>query len=74
MAEYYFSVNTDNDRMLCIAPLTDEKIAAAGGEIGDTSGYFLYETRQSAADDVVILARLVSEEAAFDLSRRLHME
>lgn len=67
MTEFYFSVNLDNDRTLCIAPLTDRKIALSGEEINDPSGYFLFETRGSEDEAVEIIARLQSEEAALRL-------
>ena len=43
MAEHYFSTNIDNETTLCIAPLTNRRLAMSGQEISDTSGYFLYE-------------------------------
>lgn len=68
MAEYYFSVNLDNDRTLCIAPITDEMAASAEPEIEDASGYFLFERRGSDDASVIeILAHLASEEAALRL-------
>lgn len=73
MAEFYFSVNIDNDRTLCVAPLTERKIALSGEEIDDPSGYFLFEL--SASDDSVIeiIARVQSEEAAFRLRDMFNM-
>ena len=47
MANFYFSVNLDNDRTLCVAPLTNRKIAMAGVEVPDPSGYFLFRQRPS---------------------------
>jgi hypothetical protein len=47
----------------------------SGQEIPDTSGYFLYETCKSQEpNEVRIIAQLVSEEAAFRLSRMLNMD
>jgi hypothetical protein len=75
MAEHYFSTNLDNETTLCIAPLTDRRIAMSGQEIADTSGYFLYETRKSEEpNEVRIIAQILSEEAAFELSRILNMD
>jgi len=65
MDNFYFSVNLGNDRTLCVAPLTDRKIALSGEDIGDTSGYFLFETRSSDGFAVEIIAKVQSEEAAF---------
>jgi hypothetical protein len=75
MAEYYFTTNIDNETTLYIAPLTNRRIALSGQEISDSSGYFLYETRKSnEPNEVRIIARVLSEEAAFQLSRILNME
>lgn len=75
MGEQFYSVNIDDDRMLIIAPLTDQSISACGDEIGDVSGYFLYEKRISdPLERVEILAHVQSEEAAFRLRRMLNME
>lgn len=75
MAEHYFSTNIDNETTLCIAPLTNRRIAMSGQELADTSGYFLYETRKSEQpNEVRIIAQILSEDAAFQLSRMLRME
>ena len=75
MAEHYFSTNIDNETTLCIAPLTNRRIAMSGQEIADTSGYFLYETYKSEQPNgIKIIAHILSEEAAFELSRVLNME
>jgi hypothetical protein len=75
MAEHYFSANLDNETTLCIAPLTDRRLALSGQEIPDVSGYFLYATRKSEEpNEVRIMAKLLSEEAAFELSRMLNMD
>ena len=73
MAEFYFSVNLDNDRTLCLAPLTDRKIALSGEEIADPSGYFLFETSSSDDSAIEIIARVQSEEAAFRLRTMFKM-
>lgn len=73
MAQFYFSVNIDNDRTLCLAPLTDRKIAMSGQEIADTSGYFLFETRGSDERGVEIIAHVVSEDAVFRLREAFNM-
>lgn len=75
MAEHYFSTNIDNEITLCIAPLTNRRLAMSGQEIADTGGYFLYETNKSEQpNEVRIIAQILSEEAAFQLSRILNME
>lgn len=74
MTEFYFSVNIDNDRTLCIAPLTDRTIEKSGQEIDDVSGYFLFERCSSDQfGGVEIIARLCSEEAALRLRDMLRM-
>jgi hypothetical protein len=75
MADHYFSTNIDNKITLCIAPLTSRRLAMSGQEIADTGGYFLYETNKSELpNEVRIIAQILSEEAAFQLSRILNME
>lgn len=72
---YYFTVNVDNETTLCIAPLSDRRLALSGQEIPDTSGYFLCEMRKSEQpEEVRILAQLVSEEDAIRLSQVLNMD
>lgn len=74
MAQFYFSVNLDNDRTLCLAPLTDRKIALSGEEITDPSGYFLFETRGSdELGGIEIIARVMTEEAALRLREMFKM-
>ena len=68
MAEFYFSVNLDEGRTLCVAPLTDRRITMSGMEIADSGCYFLYERRGSGElADIEIIAHVVSEEAALRL-------
>jgi hypothetical protein len=75
MAEYYFSAIVDSDTTLCIAPLTEKRIALSGQEVPDSSGYFLYQTRGGAEPgEVEILARLESEEAALQLKEMLNLK
>jgi hypothetical protein len=56
-----------------LAPITDRKIEYSGEEIGDKSGYFLFETHGSDETDIEIIARVHSEEAAFKLRAMLKM-
>ena len=75
MAQFYFSVNIDNDRTLCVAPLTDRKIMLSGQEVPDPGGYFLFERRGSEEfGRVEIIAQAISEEAAFRLRDMFSME
>jgi hypothetical protein len=74
MAEFYFSVNLDNHRTLCVAPLTDRRIAMSGQDVPDVSGYFLFEKRgDGEAVKIEILAHAMSEDAAFRLRDVLNM-
>ena len=74
MAEYYFSKEIDSETRLCIAPLTDKRIELSGEVVDDPSGYFLYEVKGGGEpDEVRILARIASEEAAFQLKQILEL-
>jgi len=74
MDQFYFSVHLDNDRTLCLAPLTERKVGMSGQDIPDSSGYFLFERRSSdELGGVEIIARVCSEEAAFRLRDMLKM-
>lgn len=74
MAEFYFSVNLDNDRTLCLAPLTNRKLALVVDDVPDPSGYFLFERRGSdETGRIEIIAHVHSEEAAFRLREMLNM-
>jgi hypothetical protein len=71
---YYFSANLDNNRILCIAPLSNRRIEYSGERLDDVSGYFLFEAnRDPEPHSTRILARIVSEEAAIELSEMLNM-
>lgn len=64
MDELYFSVNTDRETTLCLAPLSDRQIALSGEEIDDASGYFLFErTGNGDSSTINILARVTSIDA-----------
>lgn len=74
MEGFYLSVRLDEGRVLCIAPLTDRNIELSGQDLEDASGYFLFEKRGFVeAQDVEILAHLVSEEAALRIGKLLKM-
>ena len=62
--------------MLCISPLTDRKAGSVASDILENpAGYFLYECAVSEdVDNVSVIARLSSEEAAWRLSQLLGME
>jgi hypothetical protein len=76
MADYVFRKTLSNHRQLCISPLPDQDIERAL-PLTKTNrlSYYLYEMDESSCEDeVVILARLVSEDAALRLRDALRME
>ena len=75
MPDFYFSVSVANDKMLCISPLSDQEAEDAGEAIGsDALGYFLYEHNLSNKSEApFVIAKVLSEDAAFALSRLLGM-
>ena len=74
MDEFYFSIITDSGRKLCLAPLTDRRLAMAGQEIADVTGYFLYEqSGEGETATVEILARVISDEAVSRLRSQFNM-
>jgi hypothetical protein len=72
MDEYYFSVNIDESRELCLAPLTDRQIELSGQEIGDKSGHFLFE-RCAKSSRVEIIAHVLSPDAVLRLCEKFNM-
>lgn len=74
MNEFYLSVQLEDDRTLCVAPLTERRLNVSGQEVEDASGYFLFEKRgDDEVGEVEIIARLVSEEAALRLGSLFKM-
>lgn len=74
MESLYFSAALDDERTLCLAPMTDRRAAMAEQEIEDTSGYFLYElTGTGDAARVAIIARADSEDAVLKLRAMLNL-
>lgn len=71
MDGYYFSVELDECRTLCLAPLTERRRAMADQDIPDPSGYFLFEKRTTG--EVEVIAQVLSEEAALRLREMLKM-
>ena len=75
MDEHYFSVRLGEERTLCLAPLTDRRIAMSGQEIPDPSGYFLFEQRGTDENArVEIIAQVLSEDAVFRLRDTFKMD
>ena len=73
MAMNYYSASVGNDMSIIISPLTNQQAVAAGIEIDQSGGYYLYCTSRSCPGDVDILAKVQSEDAAFTLSRLLSL-
>lgn len=74
MDELYFSVELDDERTLCLAPLTDRRLSMSGQEINDPSGYFLYEQRGSGEFATVeIIAQIISDEALLRIRDAFNM-
>lgn len=69
----YLSGDIDSDSSVYIAPLTSDKIESLGDEVVDTSGYFLFCKDRNNPQDITILARAVSEDAALNLARMLNL-
>jgi hypothetical protein len=74
MSDYYFSRTLNNFRTLCLAPLTERRLAESGQDIQDVSGYFLFEKWGCGdAAEIEILAQATSDEAAFRLRELFQM-
>ena len=74
MAELFMSAETEDGKLLSIAPITSSKLARCEEIPSDTSGYFLTEEIISDPLGVVtILARIADSEAAFRLGRMFSM-
>lgn len=71
----YFSAELDGERTLCLSLITDRRLSMAGQDLGDTSGYFLYELIGSGESArVEIIARLISEDAIHRLRSMLKLD
>lgn len=73
MNALYLTTESHNDTRLCIAPLTRQLISATGEDAADAAGYFLFERQGDAPENVQILARVASEEAALRLAHLLNL-
>ena len=71
---FYFTLQVDSNTKLTISPIADWEIDASGQHLDDESGYFLIETRQTCGlEEVRIIARLMSPDAALELRQMLNM-
>ena len=74
MAQYFFSVELGDNRMLFLSPLTDRWLAMSQDTIQDQSGYFLFEQSGIGnAASIDILAQVHSEDAVFKLQEMFSM-
>ncbi len=73
MDAYYLSADIGDDSALCIAPLTRRAAEAAGEAWANAGGYFLFKRGKRDREDIEILARLESEDAALDLASMLKL-
>ncbi len=75
MDDLYFSAPIDNERTLCLAPITERRRAMSSQQIDDPSGYFLYElTGSGESARVEIIARILSEDAVHRLRDMLKLD
>lgn len=72
MSDYFLCGETRTGEKLVIAPITADIAAAHNMDASESVGYFLYQrSGQSQNLSVNILAKLPSEDAAFELGRIL---
>lgn len=68
MDDFYFSVSIDENRLLCLAPLTDRLREMAGDDVEVGDGYFLFERAQAGVDHAInVIARANSYESALEM-------
>lgn len=72
MSDYFMSKDMGNGEYMYISPINSEVAAAQNIEVTESIGYYLYKRlADSRLSDVCILAKLPSEEAAFELGQIL---
>ena len=75
MERFYYSVDIDCNRTLCLSELTDRLIFLSGQDIKERDGYFLYERRRRGnIVDIEVIAHVLSDEAALRLGQALNMK
>lgn len=70
----FYSGHLDGESVLRIAPLTGTQASLAGPSYENDGGYFLYAVKVSDPHFIQILARVESDEAAFQLSILLGLD
>lgn len=73
MDALYLTTESHDDTRLCIAPLTRQLMFATGENAADAAGYFLFERQGNDPENVLILARVASEDAALRLAHLLNL-
>ena len=74
MNECFLSATQDDGSVLCLAPLTNNQIAASDVEIDDLGAVYLFEERGSEGRrEVRIIARVMSEEAVIRLQNTFNL-
>ena len=68
---FFFSAKLDEGQTLCLAPLSDQAIAASGDDVPDPSGHWLYEKDQDGR--VELIAQVATNEAAWRLRTLLKL-
>lgn len=65
MQEYYFDLPLTNSRVLCIGSITKREADAAGADFCDGFGTYLFlANANDLQEEIEVIARVVSEEAA----------
>jgi hypothetical protein len=74
MDQFYYSVNIDNTRTLCLSQMTDRLLSLCEQDVGDGAGYFLYERRtRGEIVNIEVIARVMSDEGALRLRQAFNM-
>ena len=74
MDSLYFSRAIDDQRTLCLAPITERRLAMSSQKVEDTSGYFLYElSGNGEGAGVQIIARIVCVDAVDRMRMMLNL-
>jgi hypothetical protein len=74
MEGFFLTVQLSDGRSLCVSPLSDRRVKQSGQQLDDLSGYFLYEKKiRGHIEEVEVMARVLTEEAALRLAEMLGM-
>jgi len=66
MEDLYLSMRLDNNRIICVSPISARTYRESGGQgLGGDFGYFIYEMdAEHPESGIELIAKVVSEEAA----------